>query len=120
MNMLYQRSLPSISGLRDGGGEAPAGNTHSPHSAVFPWCFRQYSTDCARPWRVSQGECVFPLSVVVDADSIHAQKLIPKHCRCCMIKIVNTITEELAEGQLCTSMIRSPQIRSEEHKSALQ
>ena len=53
----------------------------------------------------------FSLNVVVDADSIHAQKLIAKHCGCCMIKVLNTIMEELAKGEFCTSVIRSPQIQ---------
>src|SRR3546814_8063716 len=75
--------------------------------SVFPWCFRQYSTDCARPWRVSQEECVFPWTSwstptrSTRTVQSHSVRLYRRHCR-----------------SACAGP--RPAQRSEEHTSELQ
>jgi LysR family nitrogen assimilation transcriptional regulator len=52
----------------------------------------------------------FSLNVVVDADSILAQKQISEHCGCYMIKAPHIMAEESALGMFRTSLIVSPTI----------
>jgi DNA-binding transcriptional LysR family regulator len=53
----------------------------------------------------------FSLNVLVDADSIHAQKLIAQQCGCCMIKVFHTIASEREKGEFSTSLIVNPTIQ---------
>jgi|GEM_PF-2651747 len=52
----------------------------------------------------------FTLNVLVDADSIHAQKLIARQCGCCMIKVFHTVAEEIEKGEISASRIVNPMI----------
>jgi DNA-binding transcriptional LysR family regulator len=50
------------------------------------------------------------LNVVLAADSTIAQKQAAARCNCFMIKATHTITEELARGEVMTSVIREPYV----------
>lgn len=50
------------------------------------------------------------LNVVVDADSILAQKEVAERCGCFMIKAIHTIAPETRRGLLTSSVIRNPHI----------
>lgn len=52
----------------------------------------------------------FSLNVVVDADSIHAQKLIVQQCGCCMVKVLHTIADARDKGEFTISLIVNPTI----------
>lgn len=51
-----------------------------------------------------------PLNVVVDADSVLAQKQICESCGCYMIKAPQTIADDQSKGKFTTSLIINPRI----------
>lgn len=51
-----------------------------------------------------------PLNVVVDADSILAQKEMAQRCGCFMIKAIHTIAPETRRGLVTSTVIRNPHI----------
>jgi DNA-binding transcriptional LysR family regulator len=70
---------------------------------ALPNGLRSIVEDIARRLRIG-------LNVLVDADSILAQKQISEHCGCYMIKAPHIMAEESALGMFRTSLIVSPVI----------
>lgn len=52
----------------------------------------------------------FSLNVIVDAESIGAQKLVAEQCNCHMIKALHTLVEDRASGRFSGSLIVNPSI----------
>lgn len=52
----------------------------------------------------------FSLNVLVEAESIEAQKLVAEHCNCYMIKALHTMVDDQASGRFQASLIVNPMI----------